>query len=644
METDRLLSNRSGEFARRSYSSTASHTTSRTHSGGVDGDRDSPDCASGDLPSAHGHLPGLSVRSGKSRRIAAATSSRDHVAAGGIDEMEDVDSGLDDDAVEDYLMVRTLRSIEGSRDFTIIEALDNNGIGPFHYRLVFVIGLISVATGLGSTGFALFPPVARCHLHLSSLEEAVLTSSGFLGAACGGVVMGYLATRLGRRRQLVIMIVWIAVAGFASGIVANYYWLLALRFVVGLGHGGTGQRVSILFENIPSRHRMLGAAVLTCCFNVGNFLEAMAIKFLIPTGASVAWRYVLFTDASMFALCVVFQCWIAESPYYLLNIRGDRDAALKQLQRAARMNGKTLPAGRLVSEEEKSELSRLQKRCTSATSQSTLLGGTPERSSSPDHSRSPRSVGSDGVITRTNNCPEASSAHSLHPASHTKSPAAAASLADFTRNKELRRTTALLVVSWVTLAVAMVGCTIMIEEVLQERQSTHGKCTGHFDVFHGGKCDQLSSSDYTPIILIFLSEFLALFTTYYSAKILGRRVALTVSFVMSGIFFALLLICPVSLGVTTFLLAGCRMSVTTAWSLMIIYTAEVYPTYMRGIAVGVSRTLYRVGCVMVPFISQVLLRKSTYASKGLHAGVCALTGLMLLLLPIETKNRHLEER
>ena len=37
----------------------------------------------------------------------------------------------------------------------------------------------------------------------------------------------------------------------------------------------------------------------------------------------------------------------------------------------------------------------------------------------------------------------------------------------------------------------------------------------------------------------------------------------------------------------------------------------------------------------------MLLRKSVYASKGLHAGICIATGVMLLFLPIETKNRDL---
>ena len=43
---------------------------------------------------------------------------------------------------------------------------------------------------------------------------------------------------------------------------------------------------------------------------------------------------------------------------------------------------------------------------------------------------------------------------------------------------------------------------------------------------------------------------IALFVTYYTANLLGRRIALSIAYVTSGVFFALLLICPVPVWVT----------------------------------------------------------------------------------------------
>ncbi|XP_065196258.1 putative transporter SVOPL [Sycon ciliatum] len=93
----------------------------------------------------------------------------------------------------------------------------------------------------------------------------------------------------------------------------------------------------------------------------------------------------------------------------------------------------------------------------------------------------------------------------------------------------------------------------------------------------------------------------------------------------------------------TAFLAGARMSVTTAFSLMIIYTPEVYPTSVRGMAVGASRALYRLGSAGVPFLSQVLLRKSVVGSKAVHTAVTLTAAFICLLLPIETRNRQLGE-
>ena len=41
------------------------------------------------------------------------------------------------------------------------------------------------------------------------------------------------------------------------------------------------------------------------CWNIGNFLEAVFIKLLIPTG--IAWRFILITDAAMFTFALLFQ-------------------------------------------------------------------------------------------------------------------------------------------------------------------------------------------------------------------------------------------------------------------------------------------------------------------------------------------------
>lgn len=74
-----------------------------------------------------------------------------------------------------------------------------------------------------------------------------------------------------------------------------------------------------------------------------------------------------------------------------------------------------------------------------------------------------------------------------------------------------------------------------------------------------------------------------------------------------------------------------------------IYTAEVYPTTIRTLGIGLASAWARVGAMLTPFVAQVLLDKSltaavwVYGSLGLLASVCA------ILLPIETKGRVLPQ-
>ncbi|XP_065180668.1 synaptic vesicle 2-related protein-like [Sycon ciliatum] len=486
--------------------------------------------------------------------------------------------------------------------YTVADALDRIGVGRFHYKLLVVVSIISVAGGLGSTGFALFPPLARCHLGLRSIHEAFLTSAPLVGAAIGGVALGYVATRWGRRTELIIMMVWTSFFGFLSAAAPTYWWLITLRVLVGFGHGGTGQRLSILFEYLPKKDRTLGAGVLTFCWNIGNFLEAVLIKFLIPTG--VAWRLILIADAFVFGIALLFFKWLPESCFYLM-ARGQRTEALRLLTKAATENNKKLPIGTLVTADEKEKYM---------------------------NKVVPQGYSETRIFRRTSSPPP------LRQSQKKSSP-----LRDLFRPLDMCVTTILLSVAWFALAVAVVGCAILTEELLQMRQSLGTGCHSTFELVHGDVCEELGTTDYTPILLIFAAEFPALFLTYYSAGILGRRKALALSYALSAIFFGLLIICPLSSAWMTAFLAGARMSVTTAFSLMIIYTPEVYPTSVRGMAVGASRALYRLGSAGVPFLSQVLLRKSVVGSKAVHTAVTLTAAFICLLLPIETRNRQLGE-
>ncbi|NXU52621.1 SVOP protein, partial [Turnix velox] len=122
---------------------------------------------------------------------------------------------------------------------------------------------------------------------------------------------------------------------------------------------------------------------------------------------------------------------------------------------------------------------------------------------------------------------------------------------------------------------------------------------------------------------------------------LGRRLSLCITMGCTALFFLLLNICTSSAGMIGFLFM-LRALVSANFNTIYIYTAEVYPTTMRALGMGTSGSLCRVGAMMAPFISQVLINASFLGALCLFASVCVVCAISALTLPIETKGRALQ--
>jgi MFS family permease len=82
-----------------------------------------------------------------------------------------------------------------------------------------------------------------------------------LGWAMGGVVAGVLTDYIGRKRMLMVSILWYAVFAGLTALSLNYWSLLAFRFLTGLGLGAEwGPGTAIVAEFWPPSLRgALGA-------------------------------------------------------------------------------------------------------------------------------------------------------------------------------------------------------------------------------------------------------------------------------------------------------------------------------------------------------------------------------------------------
>uniref|UniRef100_A0A2C9M8D3 Major facilitator superfamily (MFS) profile domain-containing protein n=1 Tax=Biomphalaria glabrata TaxID=6526 RepID=A0A2C9M8D3_BIOGL len=123
---------------------------------------------------------------------------------------------------------------------------------------------------------------------------------------------------------------------------------------------------------------------------------------------------------------------------------------------------------------------------------------------------------------------------------------------------------------------------------------------------------------------------------------IGRRFTGALCYFGAGLFFVLLQL-QVELGVLTVFMFFVRGFATACFNFVYIYSSELYPTSIRTLSIGMASAMARVGAMLTPFISQVLISQSVASATWVYGSICLLCCICCLLLPIETKGRALPQ-
>jgi len=193
--------------------------------------------------------------------------------------------------------------------------LDRLPITRFHYRIFSLIG-----AGLFVDGFEIFLAGSILGALVQSgwsdlAHNARFISVTFIGMLIGAWVAGLAGDRFGRKFAYQANLLIFGVSAFAAAAAPSMDWLIAARFLMGLGLGAEiVVGYVVLAEFIPPQQRGRWGAALATCTNGALFVATIVGWGVIPT---LGWRW-MFVLCGIGAIIVwVLRRSLPESPRWL---------------------------------------------------------------------------------------------------------------------------------------------------------------------------------------------------------------------------------------------------------------------------------------------------------------------------------------
>jgi putative MFS transporter len=172
------------------------------------------------------------------------------------------------------------------------------------------------------TGFVM--PMIKPIWKLTPLQLGTFGTATYIGMGVGALVSGAIADTFGRKKAYIGTILVFSVFSLACALAPSFLWLLAARFMVGLGLGGTVPVVySLVAEFMPSKSRGKALNIIDVFWGLGATLNGVVATLLAPYQN---WRLLFLPMVLPVLLAVWAIFYLPESPSFLAQ-KGRREEA-----------------------------------------------------------------------------------------------------------------------------------------------------------------------------------------------------------------------------------------------------------------------------------------------------------------------------
>ena len=228
----------------------------------------------------------------------------------------------------------------------ILARLDRIPLWPWRYTLLWVLGAgyFFAFFDIVNIGAAL-PEIARQFGISTDLASWAITAS-LIAYIIGSFVNGTIADLFGRRLGLMFSVGAFTLGSIGAALSPSIGWLIAFRFVAGLGLGAEIASVTTYLGEIsPARVRGKYTSWATACAYAGFVAVPFVARVLVPN-YTWGWRWLFLIGAAGGVTIFLMRRHLRESPRWLV-AHGRADEAetvvAEAEQHATRRLGRSLP-------------------------------------------------------------------------------------------------------------------------------------------------------------------------------------------------------------------------------------------------------------------------------------------------------------